>query len=308
MTDSKKPPATASVLDAPVEALIDQLSSEASRKAYRSDWARYTDWLEGEGVGVLEVRPRHVVAHIAFLQKTLEKSTASRALSVIRAIYGALVLDELIATNPAREVKVKKVAYAPKAPVLDEAEVTKLLALPAETWRERRDSLVLHALFGLGWRRSEVAAMRVEHLDGGLVRTVVKGGKPQTFRLPAWLLPMVKEWVRYAGLGEDGALFPRSRDKSSAISGDIVYKIVREAAARADIDSKRVTPHALRRTNITVSGERGVSLKDRQLAVGHASQSTTERYDKAKDASKVAPGDVFADMVKKQDEAGSDPP
>lgn len=293
-------------ISAPIEAFIEQLTSDQSKRAYRSDWDRYVKWLEGEfegakPVGVLQARPRHIQRHVAWLHQNYEKSTASRGLSVIRAIYGALVLDELMPTNPAREVKVKRVPYTPKAPVLDEAQVQKLLRVysPPRTWKERRDSLVLHALFGLGWRRSEIAAMRVEDIEGGVIHTVVKGGKPQTFRMPEWLREMIAEWVRYAGLGDEGPLFPRSQDRPASISDDIVYTIVRDATIAAGM---RVSPHALRRTNITLSGLRGVSLKDRQLAVGHSSQATTERYDKANDASKVAPGDVFRDLVSREED------
>jgi len=82
------------------------------------------------------------------------------------------------------------------------------------------------------------------------------------------------------------------------VSGDMVYTIVRDAAERVEL---KAPPHAFRRANITLGGERGVSLKARQLAVGHSSQATTERYDKARDAAKNAPGQVFADMLKKNE-------
>jgi len=61
----------------------------------------------------------------------------------------------------------------------------------------------------------------------------------------------------------------------------------------------KINPHGLRRTNITLAGERGVSARVRQLAVGHTSLMTTERYDMARDASRNAPGQVFEDLVKK---------
>jgi lysophospholipase L1-like esterase len=49
--------------------------------------------------------------------------------------------------------------------------------------------------------------------------------------------------------------------------------------------------------NITHAGIRNVSLKERQLAVGHSSSSTTERYDRARNAAGTKVGNVFASLV-----------
>lgn len=44
-----------------------------------------------------------------------------------------------------------------------------------------------------------------------------------------------------------------------------------------------------------------MSLKDRQMAVGHTNQATTEKYDHARAARDKAVGDVFADIVSGDD-------
>lgn len=287
------------------EGLIADLGSPDSQRAYRSDWARYTTWLTGENVEVAAARPRHVSAHIASLRdpnrkpKPMAKSTITRALSVIREVYGVLVRDEIIETNPAREIKNYKVNAAPKTPYLIEDQMTKLLNLPAEKWQERRDRMCIQLLFGLGLRRSEVARMRVEDFGENLhtVTGRLKGGKSYTVGVPAWIQESLTEWLTYAKI-TNGPILPRSVSNPNEISGDIVYQIVTSATELAGVEI--VSPHALRRSNITILGEKGVSLKERQLAVGHASSATTERYDRAREAAKNAPGQMFADMIKKQ--------
>lgn len=278
--------------------LLAQLASEESRRAYQSDWTRYSAWLVAEKVEIAAARPRHVAAHIARLQaEGKAKSTISRALSVIREVYGALVRDELVETNPAREVKSPKMDATPKTPWLKEDAMSKLLNLPADSWRERRDRLCIQLLFGLGWRRSEIA--RMEFGDFGesfsTVTGRLKGGKELTVGVPEWLQASISEWCSFASI-TDGPLLLRSPEKRSAISGDIIYQIMKESTQRAGVP--QVSPHAMRRSNITLGGERGVDLKQRQLAVGHSSQATTERYDKAREAAQNAPGQVFANMFK----------
>ena len=274
--------------------VLDQLASPESRRAYENDWARYASWLEQQGVPVLEARARHVVAHLAGLREQGKaKSTAGRALSVIREVYGALVRDEHIEVNPAREVKNPKQSSEPRTPWLTEDELAKLLAAPATTWEERRDRLCVLLLLGLGWRRAEVARMRVEDFRDGTVTGVVKGGKRLTVGVPEWLQVEIATWCAHAGV-DKGPLLPRAPLKPEAVSGGMVYKMVAAVAARAGVT---INPHGLRRTTITLAGALGATLKERQLMVGHTSQSTTERYDRARDAAGNAPGRVFASMV-----------
>jgi len=280
-----------------VDAFIDALPSKHSRRAFKFEWSKYVSWLNVAGLTVVTARPKHVMAYLKMLKdEGKAKATIQRARNIILNIYGVLVRDELLSVNPARETKVARISAEPRAPVLTEEQMRALLNLPRSSWRELRDHTCLCLLFGLGWRRAEVAALQVEDFENGTVTGVVKGGKKLTVGVPAWVHDTIDEWCAYAGITE-GAILPRSPSNKTAVSGDIVYQIVKEAATRAGL---KASPHAFRRTNITLGGERGVSLKARQLAVGHSSQATTERYDKARDAAKNAPGQVFADMIEKK--------
>lgn len=281
----------AAALTTSVDRLLRQLGSDDSRRAYKLDWERYVEWVKGQKIDVLKVKPRHVEDHIVSLQESGNaRSTCGRALSVIRAVYGRFVLDELMEANPAREVKNPKFDSSPKTTFLTEDQAHKLLALPQETWKQKRDHICIALLLALGWRRAEVAALQVSDFKYATVSGFVKGHKYITVGVPEWVQAEVDEWLRYAGI-ESGPVLPRSPDNPDAISDFIVYKIVKGAAA--EIGAK-VSPHGLRRTLITVAIERGADLKSLQLAVGHSSQATTEKYDRAMNAAKGTPGQVFA--------------
>jgi site-specific recombinase XerD len=285
-------------------ALIAQYPSASTRRAYDHDWGAFLLWLEEQKVTVTEVRPRHVQAYLTWMrERGMKKATITRALSVLREVYAALVRDEVIEVSPAREVKKPKMDAQPKTPHLGAEHVTKLVNLPLDErrpWYSRRNRACVRALFGLGWRRQEIAELRVDDFapDFSTMKGKLKGDKQREVAVPDWLADELQDWLTYADI-KSGWIFQRSPSNKRAISGDIVYQIVKAACAEAGVP--RISPHGLRRSNITITGERGVSLKQRQLAVGHNSQSTTERYDQARDATKFAPGSVLADLIKKDD-------
>lgn len=287
-----------SEVDQSVRACIANLGSKESQRSYECAWRFYREWLGAQGLAVTAVRPKHILLYLEKLRADgLVKSSIGRALTVIRSIYARIVTDEHMPTNPAREVKGPKVDGMPKCPYIDkEEDLEKLLNVPASTWIERRDRLAVRATFGLGWRRAEIARICIEDIDGDTITAPrIKGGKSLTVGLPDWLAEDIFEWRQFAGI-QDGPLFPRSEDDRRPINGAIVYRVVRQMCARAEIAV--VPPHALRRTHITIGGQRGLSLKERQLAVGHSSSSTTERYDRARDARASKTGNVFADLVR----------
>lgn len=284
------------VVNAAVKSVLDELGSPGAKRAYDTDWNRFNEWLAGQRVDPLEVTPKIVKAHLLWMreERRLSRGTVRKALTVIREMYRALVADEVLEVNPAREVKAPKAYGSLKTPVLtDEQAHTLFDAQPSGTWKERRNLLVLKTLLGLGWRRAEVARMRGEDFDGKAVSAVVKGGKTISVAVPGWLHAELTEWRG----DSSGPVFPRAPGGAREISGNIVYDIVDKARKRVGWSRGVVTPHAMRRTFITLSGQRGVSLKARQLSVGHSSSSTTERYDWARDARAVAVGDVLADIA-----------
>lgn len=281
------------------ESIANEIADKASpetRRSYEHVWRFYRAWLAAQPLEATAVRPKHVQLYIASLRaKGQKKGTMGRALSVLRTLYGRLVCDELMPTNPAREVKGPRVDSTPKAPwIRDDADIEKLINVPAETWTERRDRLIVRMAFGLGWRRAEVARVALEHIDGETISATVKGAKHITVGLPDWIAEDIFEWRMFAGI-QDGTLFPRREHDRRPINGAIVYRVVRQMCARAGITV--VPPHALRRTFITHGDERGVEMDELKGAVGHASVKTTEKYNKANNAARSKTGNVFADLV-----------
>lgn len=117
----------------------------------------------------------------------------------------------------------------------------------------RREAALLWLMAGCGLRVSEVAALKVEHLDGtgGYLHVVNgKGGNQRTSILPKPVLEALD--IHIQGRSE-GYIF-EGRDKGH-ISTRQIQRLLDEAADRAGLQEtrpgkvrqrKRITPHLLR--------------------------------------------------------------
>lgn len=262
-------------------------------RSYQGNWRRWAAWLEGRAISPLEAKPVNVKEYLATMVGSA-KATRGRALTTIRSVYGALVVDGLLAANPAREVKNLKVGSKPRTPWIDEDATRRLVeGLPSATWREQRDRLCVLVMLFMGLRRWEVAKLRVEEFsrDGTRLKTEVKGGKTETFGVPPTLAREIAAWRERACIAS-GALLPRSPDDPRPISPRMVYGVVRGAGERVGV---KIAPHGLRRSFVTILRRQGTDLRAIQKAVGHESITTTERYDH--DGSVGAPGEDMAGVL-----------
>ena len=276
--------------------LSNGLGSAHSARAYRQDWGRFVSWCSAEGLGLLAVTPRDVARYLRSLEDAgSAKATQARALTVIRSVFGALVVEGLRPANPARDVKLKRAAGAKRAPYLEESELAAMLSFHGPSWRDRRDRLCVQLLAGTGWRRAEVARMRCEDFKAGVVTGIVKGGKEARATVSLWLLAEVEAWKEHVGI-RLGPLLYRGEHDHAPISGAIVYNIVRRVGAEVGVSATSAVPHALRRTLATLSERHGVPIADIQQGLAHERMATTEGYLKGMRVLKRSPSEWMADL------------
>jgi integrase len=236
-------------------------------------------------VPIADVRHTDVQAWIGHLAAVgLSASRIAAAFSVLRRILDDAVADRLLASNPARGVKLPK--RSPHAKVYLTAVQLELLATESGRYR----SLVL--LLGVGGLRwGEAAALRVCDVDFlrrrvslhrnavrvGAVTAVgsLKSNRNRTVVLPGFVIDAIAETA--AGRPRDGLLWPSQfgtylgppASNSSWLSG---------AVARCqDIDPTfpRVSAHDLRHTAASLAISAGANPKVVQRMLGHASAAMT---------------------------------
>jgi len=148
-----------------------------------------------------------------------------------------------------------------------------------------REAVLLWLMAGCGLRVSEVAALKVEHIDslGGYIHIVNgKGGKQRTSIAPK---PVLEALNAHLQGRIDGYVF-EGRDQGH-ISTRQVQRLLDKAAEKAGSQEtrpgkvrqrKRITPHLLRHSFSRWTLDAGIDVAYLQQQLGHASLSTTAIY------------------------------
>jgi integrase/recombinase XerD len=265
-----------------VSAFLAGCRSDETRNAYRRDLADFDAFL---GKAIEEASRLDVEAWISTLRDAgMAPATVNRKVSAVRS-YLRLLLDEgIIARNPANHARTPTVAAESSTPGLSKEEARAMLAACDDSTVGRRDRALLALLLFQALRVSEAVGASVEDLgdDSGypVLRVNGKGGKVVRVPLTPATVATLRKWLETAEL-EDGALL-RSVKKGGRVDGALsrsgAFRRIRFLAKRAGIE-KKISPHSLRHTAITLALDGGVSLRHVQDFARHADPRTTRRYD-----------------------------
>jgi integrase len=118
--------------------------------------------IEGTRLGgrkLADVRPSEVQAWATDRSRVLAPTTVRQAVGLLRSVYGAAVLDRLVAASPVIRIQLPRYEKERIVPL----SVEQVAAL-AEAMPERYRTMVL-AQAGLGLRIGELLALRVQDVD-----------------------------------------------------------------------------------------------------------------------------------------------
>ncbi|OBI02919.1 tyrosine-type recombinase/integrase [Mycobacterium scrofulaceum] len=252
-------------------------------RSYDSAWRTHTKPRWGN-VQIADIRYTDVQAWISELSTTRGAVTVKKAHSVLARILDDCVRDRLLASNPARGVKLP-----PKPPPKNVyLTASQLDRLAHESGRYR--SLVL--LLGTGGMRwGEAAALRVRDVDflrrrvyltenavkvgEGFEVGTLKGHRNRTVVIPQFVIDALAETA--AGKGRDELLW-KSRSGGHLRSPDSEESWMAGAVARCqavDPTFRRVTAHDLRHTAASLAIHAGANPKVVQRMLGHKSAAMT---------------------------------
>ena len=269
-------------------------SSPHTRRAYGADLARWVAWCEQLHVDPREAGRVHVDAWARYLDEGLGLAPAStaRRLAVISSFYRWCVQQEHLASNPAVHVRRPEVDPDESATIgLSAADARALLA--AAGAHSRR----LHALVALllvdGLRISEALGLDVHQVldvDRGhrVAQLRRKGGKGGRAALPPLVADAVDRYLderaELAGVPVEQLAGPLFVTASGARwrPGNAA-RALSAVARRAELAGwRKITPHALRHSAITLALAAGVPLHEVQDFAGHRDPRSTRRYDRAR--------------------------
>jgi len=270
-----------------VEMVLDGLDSPHSRRAYRRALVDFMAWYRETGQTRLGKATVNAYRK-QLLDQGMGHSSVNQRLSAIRKLAREAADNGLLADRTANRIhRVKGVKQEGQrmGNWLDKEQAEALLDAPdASTLKGKRDRALLAVLIGCGLRRQEVADLTVGHVQQRAARWVIvdlvgKRNKTRTVPMPSWTKVLIDRWMQAAGI-ESGRVF-RPVNKGDKVTGErmsaqAIYNAVARYVVALGFDS--IAPHDLRRTFAKLAHKGGGALDQIQLALGHASLTTTERY------------------------------
>jgi len=261
--------------------------SRNTLNAYRTDLLQYGDYLRDHGMDPLAVDAAAMAEYVADLThgqdgQGLAPSTVHRKTAALRSFYKHLRREELVGEDPTAGLATPR--RSKKLPnVLNQAEVTRLLATPAgDSPQAYRDRAILEVMYACGLRASEVIGLEMTDIDTyeGMLRARGKGNKERIVPLGRQAIAAIEGYLR-AGRPElakgrsEKALFLNFRGRRLTRQG--LYKIVQGHARTAGLED-RMSPHTLRHSFATHLLAGGCDLRAVQEMLGHADVATTQMY------------------------------
>jgi len=212
----------------------------------------------------------------------LAASSLARRCSALRQFYGFLVDEGLREDDPSPALPRPQIRR-PLPRLLSHDDVARLLICAEEEAQSDQPSSVrllclLELLYGSGLRASELVALPVTSVprDSPFLHVTGKGGQQRLVPVSTRARQALSRWLSLR-LGKSRFLFP-SRAQAGHLTRVRLFQLLRELAARADIDATRISPHVLRHAFATHLLEGGADLRVLQTLLGHADITTTQIY------------------------------
>lgn len=292
---------------------IRNAKSEATRRAYAADWRDFSGWCQQNRLIFLPATPATVALYIAHLsqpegrEKPRTVATITRRLSSINTMHKAASYrppakmdDPVLAETYHGICRLLGMRQQQKQPltldrILRLLEAIRTTDLPVAGARDR--ALILVGFVG-AFRRSELAAMRVEdlvrHRRGYTIRIprsktdqtgvgreveILYGAQERSCPVLA-----LENWLEVGAIREDFVfrqvgLYGELRGK---LSPGAVAEIVKRLVRRAHLDApESYGGHSLRAGFVTEASAKGASDREIMRQTGHRSRAMIDRYARA---------------------------
>jgi len=272
--------------------------SEATIRAYRTDWADFESWCMQQPARPLPATPETVACYISSMADHHRASTITRRLSAISVVHQTRGLASPTRNEVVRAVLAgirRTIGTAPneKAPLVA-ADIREMVAALPDTLIGKRDRALILLGFAGAFRRSELVGLNVEDLEfgaDGLTVTLRRSktdqeGAGRKIGIPA--LPTsdacpvraVRAWLEAAGIA-NGPVFRSvavgGRLQPGRLSNNAVAEVVKRRLP-AGRDAARFAGHSLRAGFVTSAANGGASVKAIMQQTGHRSLETVMRY------------------------------
>ena len=258
--------------------------SQNTLAAYIGDIEEFSAFLKEKGViSPADAKNTEVVSYLLKLREDGKSAaTVNRKLASVRMFYKYLTEKKVISDNPAASIKSVKIEKK-GIEYLTIEEVDRLLSLPDDSLKGKRDKAILEVLYATGIRVSELVDVKLYDVNirmGFISCTgerskarIIPLGRPARAALEEYIYDVRKAFVR--GNKKEETLFVNYHGGKLTRQG--LWKIIKDYAQKADIGSK-ITPQTLRNSFAVHMVQNGADLKSLQELLGHEDISATQIY------------------------------
>ena len=265
---------------------IERGLSKNTLSAYRSDLAKYRDFLDKNGLSEISITRAQLGDFLMWLNsQELKAASSARILAAVRGYQKYLLLENLRTDDPSQQFKSPKLPKRlPKA--LTQTQIMSLLAASGPEPDDEvadvlrlRNRAILELMYSSGCRVSEVAQLDLDEMvEGGWVRIRGKGSKERlvpvgSFAQRAIDAYLVRSRPLLAAKAGGPALFLNQR--GTRLSRQSIWEVIQGAGEACNL---KVSPHSLRHSFATHLIEGGADVRVVQELLGHASVATTQIY------------------------------
>ena len=232
------------------------------------------------------ITPRDIQSIVNTWTTKFAPATARRYYAVLRAMFNAAAQADLIGRSPCRGVRLPKPEWRPRVPLTP----TDVDRIADEGGPDYRALVYIGAVLGL--RFSEIAGLRVHHIDHKRREITVNNALSEvkghvleqppksvrglrTLSMPATLVAELRSHLCRRGLtgGDSDALIFVSPSDGPLRYSNFRTRIWEPACHRAGLPN--VGTHDLRRANATAMIRSGVDIRTAQQRLGHADPRLT---------------------------------
>jgi integrase len=222
------------------------------------------------------------------LESGYAAGTIAQRLSVLSQLFAEAKYAGLVEQNPVERVKRPRVSDESTTAGLTEKEAAAMLATCDRcTVKGSRDYALLKLALHTGLRRAEIVSATWGDLtqDRGhwVLWVTGKGNKRAKVKLQVHVKRALDEYAQQSGreIAPASPLFVATKHSRGEVPifGTTLSQVVKTAAKRAGI-AKRITPHSLRHTAVTLALDGGATVRQVQSFARHSDPKTTMRYDR----------------------------
>lgn len=257
--------------------------SENTLSAYKNDLAEFEIFLTEKSItDIKRVTEKTVRLYLLFLnEKNLSKTSVSRRLSSLRGFFKYLAREEIIETNPLKEISnPKKKRKLPDTLANDDYSKinTKIEEIAGNQEKLNLVKAVFELLYGCALRVSELCSLTLNDVDikQQIVRVKGKGAKVRLVPLGSKSITIMEDYLKTRNNKNKEQHFLLT-PKGKPLYPRMVQRLVKKYLSLvSDIEKK--SPHILRHTAATHMLDNGADIMAVKEILGHENLSTTQIY------------------------------